>query len=446
MTWTQSCLALALCCALTAEAKTEATLTGQDGLAKVGQPVTLKAKLERSGILGINPDVSEEKLDFFLVSRDGKELSEAQFIATGKTDDDGTASVDYTPDETGLLLIEARVRRGSDYIAFPAEILIGVPDPKRPILLVQVDQTVSEATNLDMFRGKDVKDIAAVDGAKQVLELLASPYQLVYLTDLEASFTSGFKAWLQQKGLPRAPVLFWDLSRSLSHATYMQSLIERLSQDFPQIVAGVGGQTVDGLAYLEHGAAGIVLADEPDEDDWRVELLRASSWQDVLGHLALIYEAEKLLKVASGEDSAKAKAAIDTMCRVGLPGKGYVHRFRRSADPSLALAANLVSGKISANEAFAESLDASDPARALASLLAAWRYGEASVVGSLYRERGVGVQAPIPPVERAEVLNRSEPEPGRVVFKVRLLAGSDALQRQVTVVDTDGAWKIAGVE
>ena len=44
------------------------------------------------------------------------------------------------------------------------------------------------------------------------------------------------------------------------------------------------------------------------------------------------------------------------------------------------------------------------------------------------------------------MLNRSEPEPGRVVFKVRLLAGSDALQRQVTVVDTDGAWKIAGVE
>ncbi|MEZ6185120.1 MAG: hypothetical protein R3F62_08950 [Planctomycetota bacterium] len=445
MTWTRSLLALALCAGL-AHAKTEATLTGQDGLAKLGQTVSLEAKLERSGILGINPDVTGEKLDFFVVRHDGLDLSEAQFIATGKTDDDGVAKVDFKPTETGLYTVEARIRRGSDYMAFPAEILIGVPAEDRPILLVQVDQTVSQATNLDMFRGKEVKDIPAVEGAKQVLDLLASPYQLVYLTDLEASFTSAFKAWLQQKGLPRAPVLFWDLSRSLSHATYMQSLVERLTQDFPQIVAGVGGQTVDGLAYLDHGTAGIVLAEEPDEDDWRVELLRATTWHEVLGHLALIYEAEKLLDQARASDPASAEEAVSKLCRAGLPGKGYVHRFRASADPSLALAANLVSAKISANHAFAEALDASDPSRALSSLLAAWRFGEPAVVAALYRDRASGLKAPIPAVISAELLNRAEPEPGRVVFRVRLLGGSEPLERAVTLVDSDGAWKVAGVE
>jgi len=446
MSWRSICLALALCC-LAAEAKTEATLTGQDALAKVGSTVTLKAKLERSGILGINPDVSEEKLDFFVVSHDGHELPEAKFIATSKTDDDGIASVDFKPSEPGQYLIEARVRRGSDYIAFPAEILIAAPDPKKPILLIQVDQTVSQATNLDMFRGKEVKEIAATEGAQHVLGMLAGPYQLVYLTDLEASFTSSFKAWIQMKGLPRAPVLFWDLSRSLSHGTYMQRLVERLTSEFPQIVAGIGGQTVDALAYVQKGTAGIVLAEEPDEDEWRVELLRAKSWSEVLAHLALIYEAENLLKIVSGDDAKAAQEAVANLCRVGLQGKGYVHRFRTSADPSLALAANLVSGKISANQAFAQSLDISDPTHTLNSLLAAWRYGEASVVGALYRDRKSGLKAPIPPVERVEIMNRAEPEPGRVEFRVRLLsAGRDPLQRTVTLVDSDGAWRVAKVE
>jgi len=429
-----------------AAAGTSAKIRGEDALGRAGRAVTLRAKLEQEGLLGIDPDVEEEPLDFFLVERDGSELEEARFLGSGETDDDGFAETEWTPDEPGTYVVEARIRRGSDYVAFPAPILVAIPPPERAIILVQLDETVSKATNLQMWRGKENEEIAAVEGARQVLEALAASYQLVYLTDLDASFTTKFKGWLTLRDVPPAPVLFWDLfERSLSHETYMQMLVEKLVQDHPAIEAGVGGEESDAAAFCAHGLAGIVLtdADELDEEELPDAALTADAWEDLLVHVARLYRSKGLIRDVAGPDPEASAAALAELSLLGDQGLGYVHRFLSDPDPSRATAAALVAGRLEASAAFFRALDLSGPEAALHSLLAAWREGERAVVVRLYRDRKTGLNEPIPEFRRLELVSRHEPSPGKVVFRVRLLPDAgEPFERQVVLVEEDDVWKV----
>ncbi|HBP22512.1 MAG TPA: hypothetical protein DEA08_32625, partial [Planctomycetes bacterium] len=186
-------LAAVLLAAGVARADTEAKLTGFDALARVNRSVRLVAKLERKGVMGIDPDVEGASLDFFITAVNGFDQKKAEFLGTGTTDGDGLASVEWKPEKPGSYTIQARVRRGSEYSAAPGSLSVAVPDEGRPIVLVQIDGTVSKATNLKFFRGTKNDEIQAEEGSKDMLQLLAEHHQLVYLTDLELSFTNKLK-------------------------------------------------------------------------------------------------------------------------------------------------------------------------------------------------------------------------------------------------------------
>lgn len=421
-----------------------AELRATDALGRPGRALKLHAKLERKGFMGINPDVDEEPLDFFLVAQDGAALEEARFLGTGETDDDGDAELEWTPPAAGQYELEIRVRRGSNYVALPAPLCVAVPPPDRTVLLVQVDGTVSQATNLAMFRGKANAEIPAVDGASFALKALATHYQLVYLTDLDESFTTKFRDWMALREVPRAPVIFWEIfSRSLSHATYMDQLVTKLRRDLPQLAVGVGAQPSDATAFISQGMAGIVVA-SPPPDDLADEMLSARRWDEVLVHVALLHRAGALVHDLASPDKAKSDAALAALSLLGKPGLGYVHRFRTDSNPNVAAAATLVAGRLRASEAFFRALDVRTANSALTSLLAAWRGGERAVVSRLYSDRALGLKDPIPVFRTCELVSRNEPEPGKVVFVVRLRPDSgDAVERQVVVVRAeDGPWKV----
>jgi hypothetical protein len=422
-----------------------AELRATDALGRPNRAMKLHAKLERKGFMGINPDVDGEPLDFFLMAQDGAPLAEARFLGTGETDDDGDAELEWTPPAAGQYELEIRVRRGSNYVALPAPLCVAIPPPDRTVLLVHVDGTVSQATNLAMFRGKANAEIPAVDGASFALKTLATHYQLVYLTDLDESFTTKFRDWMTLRELPRAPVIFWEIfSRSLSHATYMEQLVTKLRRDLPQIAVGVGAQPSDAAAFIAQGMAGVVLA-SPPPDDLADEVLRARRWDEVLVHVALIHRAGQLVHDLAAQDKAKGDEALASLSLLGKPGLGYVHRFRTDSNPNVAAAATLVAGRLRSIEAFANALDVRSANSALTSLLAAWRGGERAVVARLYSDRAVGLKDPIPVFRTCELVSRNEPEPGKVVFVVRLRPDAgDAVERQVVVVRAeDGPWKVA---
>ncbi len=426
-----------------AQAK-EAQLRATDALGRPGRVIKLHAKLERKGFMGINPDVDKEPLDYFLLAADGRALDEARFLGTGETDDDGDAELEWTPPGPGQYELEVRVRRGSQYVALPAPLCVAVPPPERAVILVQVDGTVSQATNLTMFRGKANAEIGEVDGAGLGLSTLAHHYQLVYLTDLDESFTSKFRDWMTMRKIPRAPVIFWELfSRSLSHATYMEQLVTKLRRELPQVAVGIGPSATDAGVFVAQGMAGIVLA-SPPPGDLPDEVLAARRWEEALVHVALIHRSGALVHEMASRDAGKSDAALAELSLLGKPGLGYVHRFRSDSDPNVAAAATLVAGSIRASDAFARALETRSPNQALTSLLAAWRRGDRAVVSRLYADRKVGLKDAMPTFRTAELVSRNEPEPGKVVFVMRLLPDEgEPTQRQVVFVrGEDGSWRV----
>ncbi|MGE0712724.1 MAG: hypothetical protein AB7N76_33550 [Planctomycetota bacterium] len=435
-------LLLVLACALPAAAK-EAKLTGFDALGRVGRKVDLKAKLETKGMLGIDPDVKGASLDFFVMAKDGAELKKPMFLGTGKTNDDGVATVDWKPDEAGRYTCEARVRRGSEHTAAPAQLLVAVPAEGRPILLVQIDGTVSKATNVKMFSGTENDEIQAEVGSKEMLALLAEHHQLVYLTDLEVAFTNKFREWLALRELPPAPVFFWELfERSLSHKTYVSKLVDRLHKGFPALKAGIGGKGDDGRAFVENGLVGIVIADEEDKG-LPDTVAQAKTWQVAFAHVLQAHRAEGLLKklAAGGADAAQAQLQLGLL---GPAGVGYVHRFLDDADLNLATVAIQVANELRAQDTFFRALDLSNANRARNALIAAWRYGQLGVVRRLYADADAAKKAAIPAFSRVELLSRSEPEPGRVVYKLKLFEG-EGKETERTVVcleQEDKSWRI----
>ncbi|RMG16964.1 MAG: hypothetical protein D6731_05040 [Planctomycetota bacterium] len=420
----------------------EAQLTGYDALGRAGRAVRLLAKLETAGMLGVHPDVEEEPLDFFLVRANGKELERPKFLGTGETDDDGVATVEWTPPGPGRFAIEARVRKGSQYVALPAEIVVLVPRKERAVILVQVDRTLSTATNLQMFRGVENEKIPAVEGAVETLGVLSQHYDLVYLTDLERAFTEKFKEWLALRKAPPAPTLFWDLfERSLSHATYMKKLVAKLHREQPQVALGIGGHPSDGEAFVASGLVGIVVG--KDLDDLPLEVVPAHRWPQVVAHVAGAYAASRQLVSLAGGSPAERSAALEALTGNGRPGIGYVHRFRRSTDPNLAAAAHLVIGKIQACDAFLSALRRRSANDALHSLLAAWRYGERAVVARLYDDPESGRRDPMPRFERCELVSRHEPEPAKVVFRLALFRGEERSERSLVFVrGEDKLWRV----
>lgn len=433
---------LAACAAAQAAPK-DAMISAFDAVGRAGRPVKLVARLQQQGMLGINPDVGKEPLDFYLVRADGRELAEAKFLGSGETDSDGWGNLEWKPDAPGRYDLEARIRRGSQYVAFPAPLHVAVPHPEQTVILVHLDGTVSEATNLQLLRGKATAEIPAVEGAARILGQLATVHQLVYLTDLESGFTAKFREWLQLRGMPPAPVLFWDFSRSLGHETYLQQRVEKLRQELPQARVGIGKGFGDAAVFTRHGLAGISLDRDADADDRPAEVLWARNWDQVHQHVVIVHTSAVLLQDMIGSDPKKSADALAVLSLLGEEGLGYVHRFKVSSEPGLAAAATLVAARLQASEAFFRSLDRSSAKSALTSLLAAWRQGDPAVIERLYREREAGRAAKVPVFRRAELVSQSEPEPGRVVFKVRLIPDQGAPEeREVALMQVEKVWLV----
>lgn len=425
-----------------ARADTEAKLTGFDALARLNRNVNLVAKLERKGVMGIDPDVEGASLDFFVTALNGVDRKKPEFLGTGTSDGDGLASVEWKPTKPGSYTIQARVRRGSEYSAAPATLSVAVPDEGRPIVLVQIDGTVSKATNLKLFRGTKNDEIQVEEGSKDMLQLLGEHHQLVYLTDLELSFANKFKEWLALREIPSAPVFFWELfERSLSHKTYMTKVVESLRKRFPTLRAGIGGKVADGEAFAENGLVGIVL-DPTGEEELPDTVVHAESWQHAYAHVLQAHRARGLLtKVAGGgKDGKAAVAALSIMGRAGI---GYTHPYANDSDVGVASAALLVMNKLRACRTFRASLDLSSANRARNSLIAAWRYGELLVVRELYADKDLAKSAKVESFDTLRLVSRNEPEPGKVVYELELSEGGKARKVKLSAVEQDDkSWRI----
>jgi hypothetical protein len=459
---TRACFAAALVAALASVAAparaddTPARLAAQDALARAGKPVKLHAKLESKGLLGVYSSVEGEFLDFWLTgepSKDGKPgvvvVEKERFLGSAKTDSNGAGELEWTPDEkaAGSFEVEVRVRKGSKYVVVPATLDVLIAHHERPLAVVSIEQTLTDLSVVTFMR-KEARDIVAADGAAGALTTLANDRAIIYMTGIEEVSLVKTKDWLKLRGFPPGPVFFWNIStNSLSGEKYKTNLLGRLRADFGGLTAGIGGRDEDCNACLKNGITAYLVG-APDGDA-PAEAVKVKAWDKLVPAVARQGEVEGLLQDLSSTDAAKQDAATKALARLETGELGYLTRFLHAPDVALAGAARLIQGRVRARDAFAASLDTSTDATTLASLIAAWRQDDATVTARLYRDGAAGLAKAGPalaPFRGIEVVNRGEPEPGKVVYRLRFLAAKDGapnVERDYSLLRADdGTWRV----
>jgi phosphatidate phosphatase APP1 len=253
----------------------KARLQAFDVLARPGEKITLRAKLELEGILGIDPNLHGVTLVFRM---DGKEIGSA------RTADEGIASVPFTVPEGGRadLRVEVSVGEGSRYRAAPSTLLLAVRDGKRPILVTDIDNTIADVSSLE-FLVSTPEEIPELPGAAEALGRLAGRFDIVYLTARDEHYVEATRKWLALRKFPPGPAFFRDLSlATLSARKYKTHALAALKKDWPTLSVGVGDRTEDDEAYLANGMTAILLGG----DDLPEGAKRAASWADVEKMLA----------------------------------------------------------------------------------------------------------------------------------------------------------------
>jgi len=249
-----------------------AYITGFDVLALPGKKVPLRAKLERHGLLGLQPDVHGDTLHFFLGDR---------LLGSEKTKGDGIAEVSFEPPGPGQHQITVRLDGKSKYRADDAPLIVAVYPPETRFFVTDIDHTVADISAVE-FLLKPNEKVPVVKDSVEVLGRLSSRYVILYVTARDEAFTRKTREWLVMKQFPRGPVFFWDfLGADLSHRRYKTALIANLKKSFPNIAAGAGDLPEDGQAYLDNKMRAFVITSEPKNDDIPKGAEPVAGWKEI---------------------------------------------------------------------------------------------------------------------------------------------------------------------
>lgn len=249
-------------------------LQGYDAIAAPEEEVKIAAKLEKQGILGINPDLRGVSLIFEI---DGKPYGSA------KTEKEGVAFITIPARALGVGKHVVKVsvsdsekgRKGSD------EFLLLVMDKDAQWAPFDLDHTVCATEDL-MFPFQDNKDIKTLPGAPAAVTEVARKIQPVYITGRDDTFMSKTRAWLQMNGFPKGPVLFMDWKLGETDVEkFKGDLIEGLAKRFPNVKEGFGDLPTDARAYLRNKLTAYILRSKPPHD-YPEGITPVKSWEEIL--------------------------------------------------------------------------------------------------------------------------------------------------------------------
>ncbi len=258
-------------------AKTSTFLSGYDDILTMQKAVTLIAKLEKNKLIPYRPDVSNAKVSFY----DGD-----VFLGAAKTNIQGKARLEIYNPGPGTHNFLAKFKGSRKLKASVADITITVASANTPILISDIDHTISDASSTDVVL-KPYTRIPELPYASDILNVLEGDYQIVYLTARDDTFILKTKKWLDFLYFPKAPVFFWDFAAAdvpSDHGDYKSALIKRLKRSFKNILIGVGDKPHDIRAYLENDLKAFYIGKE-DRDILPKEAIIVDSWTEILDQL-----------------------------------------------------------------------------------------------------------------------------------------------------------------
>jgi hypothetical protein len=257
-----------------AVANTKTRISGYDNILTSDKEITLLAKLESVLVFPFRPDIEDAKINFFK----GEKL-----LGSAITNNKGDAVLKISNPGNGTFFYKTTYAGSSKYRKSQGEITITVADPSTPILISDIDHTISDASSVNVLLKHNSK-IPQLKDADKILTDLAKEYQIVYLTARDDTFLTKTKDWFTYFSFPKAPIFFrgynskW--SEASDHGLYKTLLIKKLRESFHNILIGVGDKPHDIKAYLENGLRAFYIGKE-DRDIIPNEASIVDSWYEI---------------------------------------------------------------------------------------------------------------------------------------------------------------------
>ena len=214
-----------------AEEKTPAIIIPYDTISSPGIVVWPQAKVLTKKFQIMERPVSGERIEF---------LEEDRYLGLALTGGDGIGVIRYTPLNEGIHKIKVKIQSGSAYAAEDREMLIGVWDRSKGLLIISVEAMQEKPKGgIFPFFGKIKKDTGRhpLDQAVNVLSDLSKRFNIIYLSYSEASNLAEIKTWLNKNKFPDSPLLIWDDNKRL-----INNLISGRKKDIRGVVLTSGDE------------------------------------------------------------------------------------------------------------------------------------------------------------------------------------------------------------
>ncbi|MFQ6048299.1 MAG: hypothetical protein ACE5K7_02925, partial [Phycisphaerae bacterium] len=175
-------------------------ISGFDVLALPGQPVFVRAKVERASVL--RPDVEHPIVRFRIVQGPTAPID----LGTVRGDEDGVAAIQYKPAQPGNYWIEcARLDRSGRPIG-TGRLLLACRDGRRPMIAADIDGTLTVERGPLWSTSIRPYDRYTVE----VINKLARQYDIIYLSGRLRYLLGQTRSWLRKNNLPDGPIFLLD--------------------------------------------------------------------------------------------------------------------------------------------------------------------------------------------------------------------------------------------
>ena len=268
-------LIIAICWQFQAFGKA-AFLSGYDDLVTPKHHIKLQVKLEKKSLIPYRSDLPGETIHFYLND---------MLLGSDVTDDEGIAYLSYQALPVGAYKFRAKIDKKSRYKTPAAELYHLVLDENQPIVISDIDHTLSDASAIRVATRSNRSIKPLVNAANGIQFFQDKGFQIVYLTARDDTFILKTKAWLSMYDFLKAPSFDWDYKGAgipQDHGDFKSLVIKNFRLKFNNIMIGIGDKPHDIRAYRDHGLRSYYIGKPGEVID--EDAIRVGSWDAILEH------------------------------------------------------------------------------------------------------------------------------------------------------------------
>lgn len=245
-------------------------LNPEDLIVEPGRPAFFVTALERKYTLLLSDDVENATVDFYFGGN---------FVARSTTDRDGTAVASVVLPDVRPATYEMRAYyKGKTYTASGR---VFYWNPRRTVLAVDVDETISHTHYSDLFIADIDKYSKPLDGAPAALQKLSRDYEILYVSARPRFLNQKTREWLAEHGFPRCAVAnATKFEACLHQRRYKHNMLIKLRERFPNLLVGIGDKKVDDEAYGANKMLSIII-DKPVFTKYGEHCVVMKDWSQV---------------------------------------------------------------------------------------------------------------------------------------------------------------------